>query len=111
MRTVKRSVAIVRPKSPFLKWANNLSGGFGYSADDSTVFLIPSLLSMEGLSIDTMGWRYINSAWDDIFVEMLRGWEATEWCWPRYRTRKMFGLWFKVEFHSLIIDAVERQPN
>ena len=107
MRTVKRSVAIVRPKSPFQKWANNLSVGLGYTSDDSTVFLRPSLLSMEALPADTMGWRYINSAWDDIFTEMLRRYETTEWCWPQYRTRKMFGEWFKVEFHDLVIDAIK----
>jgi len=106
MRTVKRSVAIVRPKSPFIKWANNVSGGYDYTSDDTTVFIIPSLLSMEALPTDTMGWRYINAAWDDIFREMLYRWEKTEWCWPQHRTRKMFGQWFKVEFHYLVIDAV-----
>ena len=109
MRTVKRSVAIIRPKSPFIKWVDALSGDFGYASDYDTVFLIPSLLSMEALPIDTMGWRYINSAWDDIFKEMLSMVEEKEWFWPQYRTRKVFGQWFKVEFHSSVIDAVSKE--
>jgi len=104
MRTIQRSVAVIRPKSPFIKWANTCYAESFYDPDDSTVFLIPSLLSLDALPT-TMGWRYINSAWDDIFKEMLQRWEETEWRWPQYRSRKTFGEWFKVEFHTLVIDG------
>jgi hypothetical protein len=104
MYSVNRSVLIIRPKSPYIKWANSCSGdGSEYSREyfetRCTALLMPKYF------FEKEARAYINKTWKEIFEEVLKGWEADEALWPRNRTRKMFGKWFGVESCSMVVDA------
>ena len=111
MEAINRSIAVIRPKAPFIKWANNWVGRgertytAEYFDNDCMVLLIP-LMPIEPGQEHTAGKRYIDSMWDAIFIEKLRRWNANEYIWPEERTRKVFGEWFKVEFHRLVVDTL-----
>jgi len=103
MHKLNHSVAVIRPRQPFIKWANSRSGdGREVSADyfkkDCTVVLIPTY----GTEREAL--EHINKIWEDVFEEKLRSWDTQELLWPQDRTRKMFWQWFSVEFHPTLLD-------
>lgn len=107
MYTIDRSVVIIRPKKPYAKWANNCAMGEGpytveYYENRSIAVLIPHFDAVTAIEAK----RYVNRIWDDIFVEHLNRWTDNTLWWPTERTRKMFGEWFKVEYHFVAVDSL-----
>ena len=103
MYEINRSIAVIRPRTPFIKWANSMSGDgrevtAEYFKHDCTVVLIPQY------EAEREALEHVNRVWEEIFEEELRSWDTQEALWPEHRTRKMFWQWFAVEFHSLLID-------
>ena len=43
-----------------------------------------------------------------IFEEQLSGWWRDETDWPTKRDMKTFTHWFDVEFHSVVLDVVQK---
>ena len=105
MQNINRSIAIIRPKRPYIEWAN------AHSYDDrqytpeyinerSSAILIPFY---DAVTIDEAR-EYIDSIWDKIFTEELQNWHLDQMMWPKDRTLKMFKEWFTVELHSIVFD-------
>jgi hypothetical protein len=106
MITVNRSVAIIKPQKPFIKWVNSLPDSDKKYTDDifqedCLAILIPEYDTEKDAK------EYINAMWEDIFGEQLWGWYTDETLWPKGRTEKMFWKWFKVEFHSMVADPYD----
>ena len=106
MYSINRSIAIIRPKQPFVEWANQLpDADFKVSVDelqnDCLVILIPEYTTNEEAK------ECINELYEDIFEEELSGWCTNESWWPKKRTQEMFWQWFNVEFHSVVMDPYE----
>lgn len=106
MFAVDRSVAIVQPKAPFLKWIENLPGsGIDITLEqlrtDSTVYLIPDFEDIEEAltSIDHLHQK--------IFEAELSEWSDDVDTWPKHRTLKLFWEWFDVSLHSIVVDTSE----
>jgi hypothetical protein len=102
MYTINRSLAIIRPKQPYIDWANKLSTALKITPDnlqsDCTVILIPLY------DTDEEARKYIDKIAEDLFEwELFAQW-THEPDWPRNRTNEMFWNWFDVELHSEIID-------
>ncbi|MFZ5982161.1 MAG: hypothetical protein ACOYS2_01130 [Patescibacteria group bacterium] len=106
METINRSIAIIRPKQPFVDWANQLpdKGWESKLSDFQTDCL--SLLIPE-YDTDDEAKKYINSIALDIFEEELFGWCTYEHWWPKKLTKKMFWEWFEVELHSVVRDMID----
>jgi hypothetical protein len=108
MHAIKRSGVIIRPKPPFVKWANehSLDGtefSREYFEEECTIIvLIPECTTT------TEARTYIDGLWQGIFEEQLRQWNDNEWCWPRDRIQKIFKEWFSLEYCSSVIDSVSR---
>ena len=103
MYTINRSLVIIRPKQPFIDWANQLPDAEWVSTlddfkTDCLVILTPEYESDE----EAVG--YINEMYEDIFFEELCGWCTDESWWPHDRTKEMFWQWFEVELHSIVKD-------
>lgn len=100
---INRSAVIVRPKQPYLDWAEQLddSGLLPAVEGEQTVYLLPEhdddVEAMEILSKD----------FDIIFETELDGWHTDESAWPKDRTFAMFREWFSVEFHSVVEDLCD----
>ncbi len=106
MYNINRSTAIIKPKQPFVEWANQLpDADFKVSVDelqnDCLVILIPEYTTNEDAK------EYINELYEDIFEQELFDWCTDESWWPKERTQEMFWQWFNVEFHSVVIDPYE----
>jgi hypothetical protein len=104
---VERSVAIIKPKEPFLNW---LLATF----DD-----IPTNLTLESIRIDCNsylipeveeiedGINFIDEKFLDLFSLELASWTEDDTIWPKELTLKMFWEWFDVEIHPTIIDLCD----
>ena len=103
MQTINRSVAIIRPKQPFIDWANQLPDAESKTSledlkDDCLAILIPNYEDNDEAN------GYIDEMAEDIFEEELFSWCTHKPWFPKNRTKKMFWDWFEVEFHSIVID-------
>jgi hypothetical protein len=106
MNAVDRSVVIIRPKAPFIEWANAHSAdGREYTpesfTDDCTTLLIPECDSRLEAK------RFVNDKCEEIFQFELEKWSDNRWAWPQHRTQKIFWEWFSMELHSFVLDAAE----
>jgi hypothetical protein len=106
MYEINRSVAIIKPKQPYITWANSLpDADREFSPDvfrkDCSVVLIAEYDTVREAR------AHINNIWEDIFEDELYGWSTNEAWWPKERTQKMFWQWLDVEFHSMVFDPYE----
>jgi hypothetical protein len=104
MYTINRSIAIIRPKQPFVDWANQLPDAEWESSlddfkSDCLAILIPEY------NTDEEAEGYIDEIYEDIFIEELFGWCTEESLWPQDRANEMFWQWFGVELHSIVMDS------
>lgn len=103
-REFHKSIVIIRPKQPFVDWANQLPDSketqvtLDSLKDDNTAILIPPY------DDETEARRSIRKYWEELFKQELYGWCTNEDWWPKNRTKKMFWQWFAVEFHSMVYD-------
>lgn len=105
MLPVNRSCAIIRPKRPFIKWANSCNQNDreltpDYFIANASIFLIPEYI------MEAEARKYVNTVWQRIFENELKRWSVNEAEWPAGRTQKMFWQWFAIEFRHRVIDAL-----
>jgi hypothetical protein len=106
MRTIDRSIAIIRPKKPYIAWAN--SCGYedrAYSPeyfDDfySMAFLIPYFDSITA----NKSKQHVVSKWEELFTGALSGWNKDKESWPKDLSAEMFKKWFKIEFLRTVVE-------
>ena len=100
---LNRSLVIVRPKQPYLEWADSVNdGGSPPTADgEQTGYLLPSN------DTDADGSQTIEQCYEGLFESELADWHTHEEHWPVNRTFAMFQEWFSVEWHSIVVDLCE----
>lgn len=100
---INRSAVIVRPKQPYLAWADQLdnSGLLPFVEGEQTVYLLPEY------DDDVEAMEILSQGYDAIFETELEGWHTDESAWPTNRTFAMFREWFTVEFHSVVEDMCD----
>jgi hypothetical protein len=103
--TINRAVAIISPKQAFVDWANGLPDDervytLDDFADDNTTLLIPD-------SESTQHATFIDKHWQEIFENELFAWCTNEDWWPEKITKEMFGEWFDVTLHSMVLDMLK----
>ena len=105
-RTINRAALIVRPKQPYVDWANSMDDG-GPKADlrhlreDLSIYLVEEIDSLEDLAL------LIDGYWEWIFHEQLTGWMTDSELWPPELTREMFLEWFDCELSTMIWDMLK----
>jgi len=101
---VERSIAILKPKQPFLEWVNNTFHDIPQPLTldsirtDCNSYLIPEVNEIED------GVEFVNSKFIDLFAMELSSWTEDESLWPETLTLKVFWEWFDVEISPTIID-------
>lgn len=106
MYAVDRSVALIKPKQPFLDWLMNLPGsdldiGLDQLSTDCTVILTPEFDEIE----DALS--FLDEAYSRIFELELTSWCEEPKLWPQARTIQLFWKWFEVDLHSTVVDMVD----
>lgn len=104
MKSINRSVAVIKPKQPYVDWINQLPGTEEKLTvedlqSDCTAILIPEFDRPEESR------AFISAMAETLFEEELSGWCIDESLWPKKRTNRMFWKWFDVEVHSEVWDA------
>ena len=105
MRSVNRSVAVVRPREPYVKWATSVDADVKDFEEDArahvSVYLIPPDPKEEQEAAPMSQW------FAQIFESELEGWYLDEESWPQQRDLKTFQEWFEVAVTSVVTDLVE----
>ena len=105
-RTINRAGLIVRPKQPYVDWANSVDDN-GPRANlqklraDPSIYLVESIDSLEDFDL------LVEDAWEWIFREQLNGWMRDAHLWPEELTREMFLEWFDCELSTMIWDMLK----
>lgn len=105
MRTINRTVVVVKPLQPYVDWANGcadpsadpIKTSVRDLSDDATCFLIPNFDDSKKQE------KYLASLKSKIFEEQLEAWSLDENEWPKNRNTKVFDSWFKLEVHSILL--------
>ncbi|MDK2123328.1 hypothetical protein [Parachitinimonas caeni] len=108
MYFVDRSIAVIKPKQPFLDWLNgvpenDIKLSLADIRNDCTVLMIPEVNEQED------GISYIDDIADKLFEMELASWYEDESVWPQKRTLKLFWEWFDVEIHSMLVDTLDSE--
>ena len=99
--TVNRCALVLEPTAVYLAWAKGIpEEDEGLSLEDitrdSTCYLIPEI---DG---DPQNWLRRNCA--VMFASELESWCTDESSWPEDRSFENFKRFFRVHFHSIVID-------
>src|SRR5579862_6452594 len=103
MRRVKRAAISIKPKQPYIDWANGLDEdgvkiGAAFTPDEN-IYLVDDLPE-GGLDPAVLLEPYFEA----IFEEELNGWHRVAEDWPPQRDFALFQAWFEIEIHSLVLD-------
>lgn len=105
MKSINRSVAVIKPKKPYVDWINQLPDTEEKLTaenlqSDCTAILIPEFDRPE----ESMA--FISAMAKTLFEEELNSWCTDNGLWPKIRTNRTFWKWFEVEVHSEVFDVV-----
>ena len=106
MHTINRSVAIIKPKQPFVDWINSQSSSEDMLSledvrEDCTAVLLPEY------DDDYEATGYIEKLCTWIFETHLKEEFREKKNWPNKRDYETFNKWFDVELHLIVIDPYE----
>jgi hypothetical protein len=106
MNLINRGVVVIKPKEPFLDWANrDLALSSPVTMEelrrDCTAILVPDLGSLEA-ALD-----YVEPLKPRLFEMELEAWDRDPANWPEERTSDLFDAWFALEVHSMVWDTVD----
>jgi len=108
MRLVNRTALIIKPKQPYIDWANSFEdGGPEYDQAEPiehNIYLVEDV-SDDHVDVETI----VRPYYRDIFEEELAGWDQLEENWPSNRGFDIFLNWFEVEVYSMILDLINKQ--
>lgn len=108
---VERSIAILKPKTPFLEWINNTFQDMPQKLSlesiriDCNSYLIPEVNEIED------GVNFIDEKYADLFAIELASWTEDETLWPQSFTLKMFWEWFDIEVFPTAIDLSDENTD
>jgi len=108
MDSVNRSVIMVKPKLPYIEWANSLDDD-GPKLDGPKLNIEKPLDEYTIYLVDDVGYRsdvekVLKKHYTKIFEYELFSWHTDEEDWPQQRDLRVFRKWFSVESHSEVID-------
>ena len=105
MKSINRSVAVVRPRAPYVTWASSVDSDAGnleeYFRTKMSVYLIPPDPQEEHEGAPIEQW------FAQVFEHELEDWHLDEEAWPQQRDLGTFRDWFEVTVDSVVLDLVE----
>ena len=102
---VSRSVAIIRPKKPFLHWLNRIPG-LDFELSLCNVRADCPVIKISEVHEAEDGIAHIDELALSLFEMGLASWVADGAIWPQDRSLKMFWEWFDVEVHLEVLDSI-----
>jgi len=106
MDMINRSILIVKAKQPFQLWLQSLPDPADLTLQqinrDNAAYLLPEY------DDDGDRGKLLRRYFGLIFEEQLASWWRDETDWPVKRDLMTFTQWFDVEFHSVVLDLVDK---
>jgi hypothetical protein len=106
MRVVNRTAVTITGAQPYIDWMRRTDADFNKSAVTvprakayGSAFLLPEF----DLEEDLQEWVEDNAEW--LFEFQLSAWTEDESTWPATRDLATFRGWFRVDIHSVVVDA------
>jgi hypothetical protein len=106
MRVINRTAITLVGAEPYVEWTRTRDADFNKGAltvartkTYGTALLLPEFEFEE----DLQDWVEENAVW--LFEFQLAAWTEDETAWPAVRDLKTFREWFRVDVHSVVIDA------
>lgn len=109
VRYVNRYLLVIRPKEPYVHWANSVGDGEDPLGPqdfqhECTTYLIDESVDRGELE------GFLKRNYRLMFETELESWYRDETSWPLKLGYEMFREWFDVEFHSIVIDLFDHEP-
>ena len=110
MGLLNRCAVIIKPRTPYLKWAKRddaeglAESVFEPMRSNPNTYLVPSWDDDAGRN------AILKNSWSTLFELMLECWVTDEAYWPAPRTRRMFDQWFEVTVSESVEDLVLDEP-
>ena len=106
MRVVNRTAVTITGAQPYIDWMLNTDADFAKGTITvarakpyGTAYLLPEF----ELEEDVQEWVEDNATW--LFEFQLAAWTEEESLWPPSRDLKTFRTWFRIDVHSVVVDA------
>ncbi len=106
--TINRSSLIVRPKQPYIDWANSMNDG-GPQADLDIMRKNPNPFLVDEIFCNDDIFHIIDEYWEIIFEIQLNSWMRDPDVWPEELTRDMFDNWFDYELFDMVWDITGKR--
>jgi hypothetical protein len=110
MRVVNRTAVTIIGAEPYVAWTLSRDADFAKgqitvarAKPYGTAYLLPEFDAEE----DLIEWVEENFDW--IFEFQLAAWTEDTVAWPADRTLKMFKEWFRIDIHSVVVDASDEE--
>ena len=106
MRVINRTAVTIVGAQPYIDWTRARDADFNKGAVTvarTKAFGSAFLLSEFDQEEDLLEWVEENHAW--LFEFQLSAWTEDESAWPSVRDLKTFREWFRVDVHSVVVDA------
>jgi hypothetical protein len=110
MRVLNRTAVSIVGSKPYIDWtrrndadANRGTLTVARAKTYGSVFLLPEF----ELEEDVQEWVEENAGW--LFEFQLSAWTEDESLWPESRDLRMFRQWFRIDVHSVVVDAGDDQ--
>jgi len=103
MIELDRMALLVKPKTAFLDWVNQISEEkttLKTLRENCTILLVPLLDNDKELQ------QYIHGTFHSLFAQELASWCEDDGLWPKNRNLTLFNQYFDVEVHSFVYDGV-----
>jgi hypothetical protein len=108
MRLLNRTAVTITGAQPFVDWMRDTDADFNKGAITvprarpyGSAFLLPEF----ELEEDLLEWVEENAAW--LFEFQLAAWTENESSWPPARDLRTFREWFRIDIHSVVVDAAD----
>lgn len=107
MFEVNRSIALIRPRAPFIAWLKALPGDLEQEMSldllgrDCNALLIPPADDHAAAQ------AFVLRHYRQLFEAELSDWCEDDGLWPEALSEQLFAEWFEVEIHSILTDLVE----
>ena len=106
--TINRSILIVRPKQPYIDWANSMDDG-GPLANLKSMRKSPNTFLIDEIYYDDDLSLIIDEYWETLFEIQLNNWMRDPDVWPEVLTREMFEKWFDYELFDMVWDITGKR--
>ncbi len=106
MRVINRTAVSIVGADPYVEWTKRTDADFNkntLTVARSQLYGTAVLLPEFELEEDVREWVEENAIW--LFEFQLSAWTDDESQWPPERDLKLFREWFRVDIHSVVVDA------